>query len=934
MAAFATALDGRVPENTLLSHDLFEGIFARAGLVTDIELFEEFPSDYEVAAGRQYRWARGDWQLLPWLLQRDVTGGRRGGRLPLIGAWKIADNLRRTLSAPAAWLTLVSAWTLPGSPALVWTTFVLATLALPALLPALADVIPRRRGISKRTYVRSAGRSFALSGSQIALGVTFLAHQAWLMSDAIGRTLVRLYVTHRRLLEWTTAAQAKADMSRDVPGAYRRMGGALILAAASGVVVAIARPESAAIAAPFALAWALSPLAARWVSRPPRPSPAEILSAADRQILRSTARRTWRFFETFVGPDDAFLPPDNFQEDPRPTVAHRTSPTNIGLYLLAIVAARDFGWLGVLDTLDRLEATLGTMRRLERFRGHFYNWYDTGGLRPLEPRYVSTVDSGNLAAHLLTLGNACRSALHEPLLDPARLDGLRDAVLLAAEAASGLADDRRTQTVTLRDLTETCAALTTALHEPPATPAEWAARLRDLALHADTLVDMSRALTAERGEPDSSDVRVWAQAARATIAGHERDLQTILPWASLLETDLATGHPDLLTALRSLRSSSPHPRGSARPLPAGDRRADGPSRDRAPRGPRGRGDDRGPRPGHRRPGALLGGRRHARPSPPGRRSRRAGARRRHAVRFPLRPQSQDLLHRLPGHRRQPRLGRVRPARLRGAARQLRGHRQGRRPGVALVPPRPADDPGGNRVGAAVLVRLHVRVPDARARHAVPRGQPARRDLSPRGPPSDELRRGARRPLGHLRVGLQRARPGSHLPVLELRRPRSRPRAGSRGRPGRCALRDRPRRDGRSGGRRPEPLGPRRGGRPRAVRLLRGPRLHAIADPRGEPDGDRPGLHGAPSGHDPHRPLERAPRRRDARAVPRRAHRAGDRPAPPGAGAPRRGRRAPPGRGGARAGPSPRLRRARLPAVHDSPQLPRPGRTCSRTGATP
>jgi cyclic beta-1,2-glucan synthetase len=559
VAAFATALEGRVPENTLLSHDLFEGIFARAGLVTDIELFEEFPSDYEVAAGRQYRWARGDWQLLPWLLKRNVTGGRRGGWLPLIGAWKIVDNLRRTLSAPAAWLTLVAAWTLPGSPALGLTTFVLATLALPALLPALADVIPRRRGISKRTYVRSAGRSFALSGSQIALGITFLAHQAWLMSDAIARTLIRLYVTHRRLLEWTTAAQAKADMSRDVPGAYRRMRGALILAAASGAVVALVRPESAAIAAPLAVAWALSPLAARWVSRPPRPSPARILSAADRQILRSTARRTWRFFEAFVGPDDAFLPPDNFQEDPRPTVAHRTSPTNIGLYLLSVVAARDFGWLGVLDTLDRLEATLATMRRLERFRGHFYNWYDTGGLRPLEPRYVSTVDSGNLAAHLLTLGNACRAAVHAPLLDPARLDGLRDAVLLAAEAASGLADDRRTQTVTLRDLTETCAALTAALHEPPTTPGAWAARLRDLAVHADTLVDMSRALTAERGEPDSSDVQVWAQATRATIAGHERDLQTILPWAWLLEADLASGHPDLLTALQSLRSSSPTP---------------------------------------------------------------------------------------------------------------------------------------------------------------------------------------------------------------------------------------------------------------------------------------------------------------------------------------------------------------------------------------
>ena len=551
VAAFTAALEGRVPENSLLSHDLFEGIFARAGLVTDIELFEEFPTDYEVAAGRQYRWARGDWQLLPWIINGDVVDGERGSSLPLIGTWKIVDNLRRTLSPPAAWLTLVAAWTLPDSPALVWTAFILATLGLPALLPALAEVIPGRSGVSKRTHIRRVGRSFGLASTQIALGIIFLAHQAWLMTDAIARTLVRLFLTRRRLLEWTTAAQAKSDLSRDVTSVYRRMRAPVILAVTAAALVALLRPEHAAIAAPFALVWALSPLAARWVSRPPRPSTAQLLSLPERQILRSTARRTWRFFETFVGPDDAFLPPDNFQEDPKPTVAHRTSPTNIGLYLLAVVAARDFGWLGILATLDRLEATLATLHRLDRFRGHFYNWYDTGGgLRPLEPRYVSTVDSGNLAAHLLTLGNACRAAVDAPLLDPGRFGGLRDAVLLVEEAASVLADDRRTQTVPRRHLAETCTVLTAALHEPPAGPAEWSSRVRHLALHADTLVDMSRALTAERGDPVDSDVQVWAEAARATIASHERDLQTLLPWASTLES---SADP---VALRDLRSSA------------------------------------------------------------------------------------------------------------------------------------------------------------------------------------------------------------------------------------------------------------------------------------------------------------------------------------------------------------------------------------------
>jgi cyclic beta-1,2-glucan synthetase len=562
VAAFAAALKDRVPENSLLSHDLFEGIFARAGLVTDIELFEEFPTDYEVAAGRQYRWARGDWQLLPWIIRGDTGAGTRPAWIPLVGLWKITDNLRRTLSAPAAVLTLVAGWTLPDSPPLVWTTFVLGTIALPSLLPALDEIIPKRSGISKRTHLRRVGRSFTIAGSQIALGITLLAHQAWLMGDAIGRTLLRMYLTHRRLLEWTTAAQARSDLSRDITGVYRRMRGAIFLAAAAGTLVVLLQPSSAAEAAPFLLLWSLSPAVARWVSRPPAPAPQQRLPPADTAVLRATARRTWRFFEAFVGPDDTFLPPDNFQEDPKPVLAHRTSPTNMGLYLLSVVSARDFGWLGLLDTLDRLEATLATMRRLERFRGHFYNWYDTAGLRALEPRYVSTVDSGNLAAHLLALGNACRSAAHDPLPHRDVFAGVDDALHLAGEAASALADGHRSQTVTVRHLAEARDALAAALREAPRSPAESAARVRRLVRYADTLVDVSRVLTTHDGEAESGDALVWAQAARATIVSHERDLEALMPWAPDLEaaqTDPAGTPPEILSALTRLFSSPPSP---------------------------------------------------------------------------------------------------------------------------------------------------------------------------------------------------------------------------------------------------------------------------------------------------------------------------------------------------------------------------------------
>ncbi|MBI2466412.1 MAG: hypothetical protein HYV62_01090 [Candidatus Rokubacteria bacterium] len=564
--AFEAALAQRVPENALLSHDLFEGLFARAGLVTDVELVEEFPSHYEVAAARQHRWARGDWQLLPWIGDRASNASGRPVRtaIPLIGHWKMLDNLRRTLSAPAALLTLVAGWTLPLASPGVWTRFVLATIAIPALFPFLTGLIPRRRGISKRSHVRAVGSDLVHAASHVALAVTLLAHQAGLMSDAIVRTLVRLYVTRRDLLEWTTAAQAKSGRGFDLPGFYRRMGGAVALAAAAGVLLAVARPEAWPVATPFLVLWALSPMVARWISLSPRVTGPAPLSTADARTLRSTARRTWRFFETLVGPGDHALPPDNFQEEPKPIVAHRTSPTNLGLYLLSTVAARDFGWLGAVDAVERLEATLGTMKNLERFRGHFFNWYDTRDLRPLDPKYVSSVDSGNLAGHLVTLGQACREMLDRPLLGPETLAGIEDAVLMVREAARAIADDRRTQTVSRKHLDAALDGLDASLRSVPATPAQWAERLAELEGHARTVADIARTLSEERGDGPDAEVPTWAEALRAGVESHARDLDVTMPWARLVAGDpvasLATAVPEQVSgwaAIEPLLASLP-----------------------------------------------------------------------------------------------------------------------------------------------------------------------------------------------------------------------------------------------------------------------------------------------------------------------------------------------------------------------------------------
>ncbi|HSE00793.1 MAG TPA: glucoamylase family protein, partial [Burkholderiales bacterium] len=534
--AFEAALDGRVRESTLLSHDLFEGTFARAGLASDIEVVEEFPSRYDVAAARQHRWARGDWQLLPWILGRgDAAGGddrdviKRASSLPLLGRWKMLDNLRRSLSAPASIIALLAGWALPLPAAAVWTGFVVSTIALSTLLPVLSVIVPRRAQVTARSHLRALAADVRLAMSLTALLVVFLAHQAWLMTDAIGRTLYRLSVSHRHLLDWFTAGQATVSPRLDLPGFYGQMSGGVVIGLVAAIVVWWVGNDAWPVAAPFVIAWIASPAVALWASLSPLVAGRLSVSDADARALRLVARRTWRYFETFVTATDHMLPPDNFQEDPKPTVAHRTSPTNLGLYLLSTVSARDFGWAGTADTVDRLEATLSTMGELQRFRGHFYNWYDTRDLRPLDPQYVSSVDSGNLAGHLIALANSCREWIGRPVAGPELFAGIEDGIDLTRESSQGLPDDRRTQTITQHQLGEALDALTAALRQDPVlqhpVPTEAiAARLEELAPQGATMVDIARALASERGDDASAEMLFWAEATLGAIESHRRDI--------------------------------------------------------------------------------------------------------------------------------------------------------------------------------------------------------------------------------------------------------------------------------------------------------------------------------------------------------------------------------------------------------------------------
>jgi cyclic beta-1,2-glucan glucanotransferase len=434
---FEASLADRLPPERILSHDLIEGCFARAGLVSDVELYEEYPARYVDDARRRHRWIRGDWQLLPWLLPWAPTASRgwRSNPLSVLSRWKILDNLRRSLVPPALLAMLLVGW-LALVPFGAWTAVAMAMLLLPAALSSLLDLVRKQPGVGVRQHLHVAMGNIGQHATRAALAVAMLPHEAAYSLDAIGRTLWRMVVSKRGLLEWQPSEDVARRGNHGAWALWRRMAAGPVVAVGTLVFVTLDRPLALLMAAPFLAAWFISPALARWISLPQRP-PSVAPTMEQHAYLRAVARKTWAFFDVHVGPDDHWLPPDNVQLDPAPAVAHRTSPTNMGLALLANLAARDFGYIDVSRLLERTAQGLATMATLERHRGHFYNWYDTLALQPLRPLYVSSVDSGNLAGHLLALRMGLLELLDRPIFDGACVDGLRDTLLLLKGAVNG-----------------------------------------------------------------------------------------------------------------------------------------------------------------------------------------------------------------------------------------------------------------------------------------------------------------------------------------------------------------------------------------------------------------------------------------------------------------------------------------------------------------
>jgi cyclic beta-1,2-glucan synthetase len=435
--AFEMALAGRFPENRILSHDLLEGCYARSGLLSDVQLYEEYPSKYRDDMSRRHRWIRGDWQIASWMLPRvpDSTTktyfGHQKNPLSALSQWKIIDNLRRSLVPPALTLVLILGWSVV-SPAWFWTMTVIGICLIPPLISVAIDVFRKSNDVLISQHLAVIARATSAQLARLFLMIACLPYEAYVNLDAIVRTNWRMFVTKRKQLEWTpSTTPTKSNHThhssdgnvQTLVVSYRSMWISPAIAILETAYLVMVAPAGLITAAPFLLLWAAAPVVVWWISKPLLRRQAA-LTAEQVTFLQKISRKTWAFFETYVGPEDHWLPPDNFQEHPVSIVAHRTSPTNMGLALLANLTAYDFGYIPAGLLLERTENSLATMAALSRFQGHFYNWYDTVTLEPLAPLYVSAVDSGNLAGHLLTLRPGLRALADHKILNEQFREGL------------------------------------------------------------------------------------------------------------------------------------------------------------------------------------------------------------------------------------------------------------------------------------------------------------------------------------------------------------------------------------------------------------------------------------------------------------------------------------------------------------------------------
>ncbi|MEP6538293.1 MAG: glucoamylase family protein [Bryobacteraceae bacterium] len=530
--AFERSLCGRFPENRILSHDLIEGCYTRAGLLSGVQLYEEYPLRYSADVSRRHRWIRGDWQIARWLWPRIPTLGGERVRNPLSGLskWKIFDNLRRSLVAPALITLLLMGWLLV-SPPWLWTWAVLGIILIPSLIASSLEILRKPADLPMGQHLAGSVISAYEQFLQSAFTFACLPYEALFNGDAVVRTWYRMLLSKRRLLEWNPASghdrKHRSQSSRE----WMSMWFAPFFAAAVWIGLYYGKPHALSVAWPVLGLWASSPAIAWWVSRRIR-RPEARLTFGQTIFLRKLARKTWAFFEQFVSVEDNWLPPDNYQEHPVEVAAHRTSPTNIGLYLLSSLTAYDFGYISGGELIDRIANTLRTLDSMDRFRGHFYNWYDTQTLRPLEPRYISTVDSGNLAGHLITLRQGLADLPNQKILRSSVYSGISDTLrILVGVTARGANGQAGAKLIQLQEYLEAVSD-----SQPTSLNAAWICIDRLAASAAELILILAAGSpTPAVAGAQENQANWWARALARQCRAAADELTFLAPWVTLRE---------------------------------------------------------------------------------------------------------------------------------------------------------------------------------------------------------------------------------------------------------------------------------------------------------------------------------------------------------------------------------------------------------------
>ncbi len=514
---FKKVLDAEFAENKILSHDLLEGCYVRSGLLSDVQLFEKYPDRYQIDMKRRSRWVRGDWQIISWVFPYNKGSQNRLHKNLLSGLskWKIFDNIRRSLVPIALTLLILLGWLVLPSP-FYWTMIVSAIIVVPDIITSMWDLIRKPKDVIVSHHLRNSINNTIDISIKTLFKLITIPYEAYVNFVAISRTLWRMLITKKHLLEWNPSANERNEKKDSLISTYLVMWINVVLPIGLFIYLYLQAPQKLSIVSPIAFIWLLAPFITRWVSKPQAPQVSE-LTHHQNIFLRKIARKTWGFFERFINENDNWLPPDNFQEQPVLALAHRTSPTNIGLSLLANITAHGFGYITTAQLIERTSNTLGTMKKMERYKGHYYNWYDTETLTPLFPKYISTVDSGNLVGHLFVLRQGLLAIPNQKIVSPNLIEGLRDTLHV-------ITDILKAEDVQLLQSFEK--QLDAAAKFDPQLP-------HDVKISIESLSKSSVALLEKLHSYSGSEMNWWEQRLKIQLEQLNESFQIFTPWVLL-----------------------------------------------------------------------------------------------------------------------------------------------------------------------------------------------------------------------------------------------------------------------------------------------------------------------------------------------------------------------------------------------------------------